>query len=329
MSREREAQDHAAYFIVAREEPGWSEEHGAELEAWLAESDLNRIAFLRLEHSWREADRLRALRSAVTPSMLQGQRQQRSPVRRVSWWVSAAAAASLVVTIGLGSYRSSIRTTPTKVATARFEAKIGDRRIVALADGSKIELNTASVIHAAVDKGRREVWLDKGEAYFEVKHDPTRPFVVHAGDRQVTDLGTKFSVRRDGDRVSVFVRQGRVRVDDIEDEHVVRSTTITAGDIALARGAATLVTGASQKRVTEALAWREGMLSFDQERLADIAAEFNRYNRQQLVVTDRAAAELRIGGMFPAEKPDDFVRLLRDAYGLKVEEGPQTIRISS
>lgn len=329
MSRAREAQNRAAHYIVAREEPGWSEDDRAELEAWLAESDLNRIAFLRLEHSWREADRVRALGPAMAPPTLQPKPERASRFRRASWWVPAAAAASLVAAIGISSYPGWIGSRPAEIATARFDTNVGDQRIINLADGSKVELNTASVVRAAVAKDSREVWLDRGEAYFEVKHDPSRPFVVHAGDRQVTVLGTKFSVRRDGDEVSVFVREGLVRVDDIENSHAVRSTIITGGDIAMARGSATLVTAASEERVDDALAWRQGMLSFDQERLSDVAAEFNRYNRQQLVVTDRAAAQIRIGGMFPAERPADFVRLLRDAYGLKIEETPQEIRIST
>jgi len=71
------------------------------------------------------------------------------------------------------------------------------------------------------------------------------------------------------------------------------------------------------------------MLSFDQDPLSEVAAEFNRYNRQQLVVIDADAASIRIGGIFPASKPVDFVRLLRDAYGLQVEETANSIRISS
>lgn len=323
MSRAREARDRAAQWIVARGEPGWSETDEAELEAWLAQSDMNRIAYLRLDHSWNEADRIASLGRNMAPQPFHDHRAR-------SWWMPIATAASLatVVAFGWAQYPRWTAGEP-QVATTRFDTRIGGHRIIGLPDGTKVELNTASVVRTALEADRRDVWLDKGEVYFEVAHDKNRPFVVHAGARQVTVLGTKFSVRRDGDKVSVFVREGRVRVDDIEDARAVRSTTITGGDIALAQGSATLVTGKAEERVEDALAWRRGMLNFDQEPLSDVAAEFNRYNRQQLVVADPSAAGIRIGGMFPASRPEDFVRLLRDAYGLRIEETPEAIRISS
>lgn len=325
MSRTRETQDAAARWIVAREEPDWTESDQAALDAWLAQSDLHRVTFLRLEQGWREADRIGSLGASLMPVTLRD-----NPVRpqRVKRLVLLAIAASLVAAIAIG-WHEYPRWTRFEVASTRYDTNIGGHKTIGLPDGTKIELNTASDVRTAVNEVAREVWLDQGEAYFEVEHDKSRPFVVHAGNRRITVLGTKFSVRREGDKVSVFVREGRVRVDDIQDTEAVRSTTITAGEIALTQGPATLVTTKSDERVENALAWREGMLSFDQVPLSEVAAEFNRYNRQQLIVIDADAASIRIGGIFPASKPVDFVRLLRDAYGLKVEEMPDTIRIAS
>tara|TARA_R110000868_G_scaffold410896_1_gene700753 strand:+ start:1223 stop:2200 length:978 start_codon:yes stop_codon:yes gene_type:complete len=325
MSRVRETQDDAAQWIIAREEPGWTTSDQAELDEWLAKSDLHRVTFIRLEQGWREADRIGSLGTSLMPESLCDNRARYYWVKRA---VPLAAAASLVAAIGLGSH-VFVRQPKTEVANTRYDTKIGAHRTIDLPDGSKIELNTASDVRTAVTDFAREVWLDQGEAYFEVEHDKSRPFVVHAGNRRITVLGTKFSVKRDGDKVSILVREGRVRVDDIQGAETMRSTTITSGEIALTQGPATLVAAKSDERVENALAWREGMLSFDQDPLSDVAAEFNRYNRQQLIVTDKDAANIRIGGIFPASKPVDFVRLLRDAYGLKIEETPEAIRISS
>ncbi|MBJ7499605.1 MAG: FecR domain-containing protein [Sphingopyxis sp.] len=321
MSCAQEARDRAALWVVAREQDDWSESDQAALDAWLAESDMNKAAYWRLDHSWREADRIGAL------GRNESRRQEPSP--RGRWWVPAALAASLTLVAGAGFYRSWQADQRQSIAQVRYDTPVGGHRKVGLPDGSRIELNTASAVRAAVGKAKREIWLDRGEAYFEVAHKEGRPFVVHAGSRTVTVLGTKFSVRRDGGKVIVSVLEGRVRVDDVANVHAVRSTIISGGDIALARGAATLVTARSDTRVEDALAWRAGMLSFDQSRLADVAAEFNRYNEKQMVVTDSTVSNIRIGGMFPAAKPDDFVRLLRDAYGLRVEETGREMKISS
>ncbi|MDT9598748.1 FecR family protein [Sphingosinicella rhizophila] len=333
MSRLRKAQERAAQWIVAREEPGWTSRDQAAFDAWLNESDFNRIAWLRLDEGWRQSDRIRALGAgdAAPADMAEPTGLAHVPDRASAgrWWVPHAIAASLVAIVGLGWFNIQLDLDrPAATVATKYETTVGGRRMVGLNDGSRMELNTASAVRAAVGTERREIWLDRGEAYFEVAHDRTRPFIVHAGGRQVTVLGTKFSVRRDGDKVIVSVLEGRVRVDDIGSAGIGRSTTIAGGDIAVARGPATLVTAKSEERVEGALAWREGMLSFDQTRLADVAAEFNRYNRKQLIVTGPDAPDMQIGGTFPSSKPRAFVALLRDAYGVRVEESEEAIRIS-
>ena len=140
-------------------------------------------------------------------------------------------------------------------------------------------------------------------------------------------LGTKFSVRRDGDKVTVSVVEGRVRVADSE-QPSVPTAVITAGDVAIAQGPSTLFTETSKERVDNALSWRGGMLTFDQSPLSAVAAEINRYNRKPIEVRDAEVADIRIGGVFPASDPDAFVRLLRDAYGLRVENRADAIIVS-
>lgn len=324
MSRAAEIEDRAARWVIRREEAGWSPAEQAELDAWLEESMAHKAAFWRLEHSWREADRIGALGHGPGPRSQPGR-----SVPRQYWGAKLAVAASLVAVIGLGAtYVDREMGKPVAVAEATFKTPIGGRRIVPLSDGSKVELNTGTVLRTAVTEQSREIWLDKGEAYFEVAHVEGRPFVVHAGSRTVTVLGTKFSVRRDGEKVTVLVAEGKVRVDEAHAQKV-RAAVITAGDVAIARGASTLITARSEERVEDGLAWRDGMLTFDQVTLGEAAAEFNRYNRKRIELNDPETANIRIGGTFQASNVDAFARLLRDAYGLKVESDREEIRISS
>jgi transmembrane sensor len=332
MSRAQLANDRAADWIIRRENGPWSDSDQAELDAWLAEADGNKAAFWRLKHSWGEADRIGALGPATSWSDEETE-ETAAPSR---WWKPLAIAASLALMVGTGSglYMLGVPqgSEPTQMAeaapdgAAKFDTPIGGRRVIPLEDGSKVELNTASVVRTSITNDSREVWLDKGEAYFEVAHLEGRPFVVHAGSRTVTVLGTKFSVRRDGDKVTVSVVEGRVRVADSHD--ATPATIITGGDMAIARGPATLFTAKSEKRVENALSWREGVLSFDQSPLSEVAAEFNRYNRKPIIIRDKAASEIRIGGIFPSSNPDAFVRLLRDAYGLHVDNREDAVIIS-
>lgn len=323
MNRAEQASNDAAAWIIRRENGDWSDVDQASLDAWLAESDGNKAAYWRLKHSWQEADRIGSL----------GLRADAEHPR--SWfahyWKPAAIAASLALMIGLGTLQfGRLQPAPT-IVTTKYDTPVGGREMVPLADGSRIELNTKTAIRTGITKEKREVWLDNGEAFFEVAHDAAHPFVVHAGPKQITVLGTKFSVRRDGDKVTVSVLEGRVRVDDAPSSPVEsrNSATITRGVIAISQGGSTLVTERSEERVDSALAWRDGMLSFDQTPLSEVAAEFNRYHSRPIIVTDPGAAGIRIGGTFQASNVDAFVRLLHDAYGLKVDSDARAVKISS
>lgn len=319
MSRHQAIEEQALDWLIRRDEPGWSDGDQAELDEWLAESMANRAAWLRAEHGWAEADRVRSLGDWG---------DERGTGYRGQRWLPVGIAASLLLAVGIGGYSLAPQFTDTSsVQQARFDTPVGGHKVVSLADGSTIELNTESVVRAAVDEMRRDVWLDSGEAYFEVKHREGEPFVVHAGSRTITVLGTKFSVRRDKDRVTVNVVEGRVRVDDGQGRDT-SAAIITAGDTAIARAGSTLIAPKSEERVEGALAWRDGMLTFNLIPLSEVAAEFNRYNRTQLTV-DPSVASIPIGGTFQASNVGAFARLLHDAYGLKTEQDGERIRISN
>ncbi|RZF65124.1 hypothetical protein EWE75_07050 [Sphingomonas populi] len=319
MSPARDIEQQAAHWLVAREQPGWSAEDARALEGWLDDSVAHKAAFWRLEAGWGAADRLAATRGGV-------------PIAPAPHWTKApiwALAASLVMVcmavLALWHFTANEVDAPAiRVATA-----VGVHRQVALADGSAVTVNTASTLRAAFTSGQRQVWLDRGEAYFEVAHDKRHPFVVFAGGRKVTVLGTKFSVRRDGDTVTVAVVEGRVRVEASDPATAGRAAIITAGDVAIARGQSMLLADRSEQRVQDALAWRRGVLTFDQVTLEQAAHEFNRYNRRQIRLGDAQVARLRIGGSFEATNIDAFTRLLHDAFGLRVANDSDGVTIKS
>jgi transmembrane sensor len=241
-------------------------------------------------------------------------------LRSLAW---IAAAAVLVLSVAL-IHRYGDLFTRDLYATA-----IGGHEIVPLPDGSRIELNTDTRVRTSLTADTRSVWLERGEAYFDVARDPSRPFVVYAGNRRVTVLGTKFSVRLDPDakRVQLAVAEGRVQFDELRVSEPAPPMIAIGGEKVIAEGAATRVESRSVQSVETDLSWRQGLLTFDQTTLAAAAEEFNRYNRKRLVVAP-AAAEIRIGGSFEAANVDGFVRLLHDSFGLNVAESDGEISIS-
>lgn len=307
MTRAEQVEQRAAEWLMRTEEPDWGSGDQRLLEDWLAESITHKAAFWRLRYGWREADRIVAL----GPASIE-ERRYRAPIWQ---W---AIAASLLLTAGVGLLTWS-RSSDDKVAVAGFVTPVGGHRIVKFADGSVIELNTATFVRAAVTLHHREVWLDRGEAYFQVAHLHGEPFVVHAGQRSVTVLGTRFSVRNDIDKTIVSVVEGKVGVGRAAGSVVVPNAILTAGDVAVAQGNSTLLTTLSADRMQAQLAWRSHKLEFDETPLADAAREFNRYNRVQIIIHDEDTGNIKISGTFQASNVEAFVRLLRTAYGLKVE----------
>ena len=324
MSRAQDIEAKAAKWLMLREQPQWSQADQAALDGWLEESMAHKAAFWRLEHTWQVAGRIGAIgaRDNTAPP-------SRRPGLPLKWWQAGALAASILLAIGLVALHSR----PTSVVQPHedtFDTGIGGHRIVALVDGSRIEMNTVTTLRALISNQRRDVWLDRGEAFFDVAHIEDSHFVVHAGPRTITVVGTQFSVRRDADKVTVAVLKGRVRVEDPTRGELSATTTVTPGDIAIGEGSSTIVTSKPITAIEDKLTWRDGRLVFAATSLAEVADEFNRYNHQQLVITDPAVAAIRISGTFKASNVEAFVRLLKQAYGLKVESTADgTLKISA
>jgi len=306
----------AAEWLARKDRPDWSPDQERELNEWLAQSTAHRVAFLRLDSTWERADRLAVLRGSTKES-------EAPPAREINWSFWAKAAASLAILALAGSAYVYFQTK--SPAEHRYATEIGARESLALSDGSKVELNTGTAIRVAMTGNKRTIWLDKGEAYFQVVHDPAHPFVVHAGGRTITDLGTKFSVRRDSDRFEVVVEDGKVRVAGAAAQPLVQ----TRGDVLLARDNSVLVKHETADQLANDLSWRRGVLVFTQTALSEVAEEFNRYNPQKLVIADAAAAKIRIGGSFEAGNVRAFVRLLETGFGVRVTRKGADIIISS
>lgn len=304
---------------LAREDRDLTPVEAAELQQWLAASTLNRVAYLRLKASWQRADRLSALKNPAAPVVEPSGFLTRLLERPR---LIAAIAAVLLLVAGAGTWQ--LRRAPREQV---FATTVGKMQAVRLADGTRMELNTNTRLRTEVTAARRVVTLEAGEAYFDVVHDAARPFMVYAGNRRITDLGTKFSVFRNGDDVRVTVQEGRVKVDVLNRPAVDAPVVAEAGHTVMAKGSETLVFAKPDTGISSDLAWRSGMLVFNQQTLADAAEQFNRYNSRKIVVEGKAR-RIRIGGSFKADNVDVFVLLLHRGFGLSVENQGTRIVVS-
>ncbi|HUJ03132.1 MAG TPA: FecR domain-containing protein [Rhizomicrobium sp.] len=312
-----EIEARAAAWLERRNFGRWSEEDEAGLDAWLAGSPAHRVAFVRLSTAWERAGRMAALAPEIPA--------QSVPPFRVTgpflFRIAAVFAVLAVMAAGAIAYLEAPR-------ERTYSTAIGGRELVKFADGSRIELNTNTVLRARMTTSERVVWLDHGEAYFEIKHDAAHPFVVMAGAHRVTDMGTKFRMRRDKGRLQVSVVQGRVTFDTPDSGKLSPLEVLTPGDVAVATAKSVSVRRESAQDLTDQLSWRQGVLVFDHTTLAQAAAEFNRYNTDKLVIADAQLARRTIGGTFPTNNLEAFIGVTQDLLGLHVKRSAHAIVIS-
>lgn len=311
----KDIRSQAADWLQRRNFWNWNETDQAELDAWLAQSPSHMTAYLRVQAAWENTGRLTALRS-IRPV-----RQSTTKNRRVLPLLMGVAAAAAIAAI-VGSSSISAWFDP-EVKT--YATKVGGHEILKLADGSEIELNTNTLLRTSIDSHERKVWLERGEAYFQVKHDEKRPFVVLAGNDRVIDLGTKFTVRREPHRLQVAVMEGRVQLQSKTASGKEHSVALARGDVVVSAGGALPVVKKSETQLEKDIAWRSGELIFEGATLADAAREFNRYNTDKIVVAGTGVAGLTIGGKFAKNDIAAFAELAQHVLGLRVERTDNNI----
>jgi len=199
---------------------------------------------------------------------------------------------------------------------------VGEQRMLTLEDGSRIYLNTDTKLSVDFDKDRRLVRLAEGEALFDVAKNPSRPFIVDAGDKQVRAVGTEFVVRRDPHELAVTLVEGTVRITEQEQP----PKTLTAGQRLVFTD--NKPPAIDQPQIENVTAWRRGEVVLDKTRLEDAAGEMNRYNSVKLVVDNPETGNIRLSGIFRAGDSARFADAVAETYHLRVDRSQaQIIRI--
>ena len=318
--------DATAAQWLARCDRGLSPGEQVAYAKWLGENSAHRSAVDRLEKVWGALDQLEAhplrSRAAPNPDLLAPQRKW------VRWaWAPLLAAAAAVAVIYFSGHPAA---KPESLASGRAILHPGAERLT-LEDGSIVELNTDAKVEVQFSPAERRVQLVRGEAYFKVAKNPSRPFVVSANQVTVNAVGTAFTVGLDQRAISVLVTEGRVRVDEVmlpsgqmapSPRELSSLQAGQQGQITLARTNDTpehseiRITELNQTELDRALAWQGPRLEFVAMPMKSVVAEFNRYNRQKLVVHDANTAAILVGGTFRADNVQAFIRLLDTGFGV-------------
>lgn len=293
----------AAWFVRLRA-ANVSRQDEASFVQWLEQSDAHRKAFDEISALWGDADFLKGLTASAQKHGIAPRSHKK---RFICSKMFLALAACLVLTVSFtGQFRVLIK--------ADYTTALGERKSVRLEDGSTVMLNTDSAVALSMDGTQRWVELLKGEAYFDVKPDPGRPFIVKADHSTTRVLGTHFMVDRKSDSDEIKVLSGRVEVS--ENGHWKEPVVLHAGQAVSVNSTAL----GQPKMLDSALStsWVNGFLVFENETLESVVNQIRRYRSGMILFKDDSLRAMKINGRLSIREPGDMLKVLQKTLAVKM-----------
>lgn len=307
----------AADWWLRLRDPAATERTTDQWLAWASEDESHLMAF---EHITELAMRFGALGDVTRAQLVAEFAPPVTPQRRRLRMAAAAVVAALALAGGYMTWRIGVG----RVIPQAYSSAVAARRDVTLDDGTRVTLGGATRLTTRFSRDQRQVELAEGEAYFEVVHNAARPFVVHVGNLTIHDVGTAFDVRRTGDRVTINMAEGRVRIIDQSDDKGAGLDAI-AGQ-AVSYDPAHLAMSVTSTDPTQAAAWRDDRLEFNNEPLGVVVANINRYSAHTVLIGDENLATLTFTGTVRTDAIAEWLHALPRVLPLKVsEQGDRTV----
>jgi transmembrane sensor len=331
----------AAQWFTRLQDPQVSIEATLDWQRWMSEDLRNAEAFARIEETWNTLGEvsLVAATAAADSDSYDGSTPlsdvgSRDPVRHRRRMIAVAASVLATILLALAvthrdwlaGWRSGVQV---------LHTGIGENRSVRLEDGSRVILGGGTELEVLLQQDSRRISLLRGEAFFKVARDSSRPFVVRAGETAVTAVGTEFNVRRGGDRVTIAVIEGRVVVERssaLIPLALLREFRPKLRPIRVEAGQQTKVDDRGVEHATQladprfATAWQAGRLAYERELLRYVLADVNRYAVTPIVAEDQSIESLSITGTVASDNVAEWLESLESAFGLvAVEEAGRIV----
>lgn len=326
--------DTAARWVVRRDRR-LSPTESVELETWLAADPRHATEFARSSASWAQ---FRAIGAAARRRPPQRAAGRVPPV----WRALASLAAAAAIMVALLPTRHPLPEFDPSSAAPQVTTALRAPVVRPLPDGSVARLRDGAEIAEAFTAGERRIHLLRGEVYFTVAKDASRPFLVEIGSVTVRAVGTAFAVRFDAESVDVLVTEGVVRVspptviaslptasaagvDLRQDES---SALVSAGHCAIVARRSVpdllpvVITAVTPTQVAQRMAWSHPVVELDGATLGELTAAFAARTGHRIEIPDPTLAAVRLGGRFPAHDLDGFVRALAEIYDVATDSQP-------
>jgi transmembrane sensor len=305
------APDEASHWYV-RVREGLDATEAAAYLKWLDADPANREAFERLDATWLDlgpfgsSAEVLTLRREAVGNIHRGAHTRRT---RFSLYIKAAAAAVILLAVGTGLVLWSL-----PPSEQSYQAPLGERRNVVLADGSTVALDQGSQVKVVYRPLSRELQLVRGQAEFHVAKNAMRPFSVEAAGERVVATGTVFNVDLLSRRVIVTLIEGHVRVS--EPAAIGRAAIELNPLQKLTLDLSTGLFGLSRVDADGIEAWKQGKLVFEDEPLENAIERENRYAEHKIVLVAPAMASSPIKGVFRVGDSRAFAEAVADEFAL-------------
>lgn len=283
---------------------------------WLAASPGNKAQFDAVLSMWEDLAVLKHL-----PEQAEPQPQQKNR-RWTAGFIAVAASLLMAVVIWQGLVSDP------DIPAIYYRTAMGEQRSIHLEEGSVVTLNTNSSLSVRLSPKQRYFSLNRGEAYFEVAKDPSRPFVVDVGSATVTALGTAFNIHRTGNASQVTVTEGTVRVKEKQRDSnpVVEQQVLTAGQ-SLAATAESFQLSADID-IPSVTAWQRGEIIANGMPLSQLVKAFSRYQDTHIIIGNPELADMTVSGVFRLYPAEDVLKALETTHHIVVDRvDNNTIRL--
>ncbi|MEM9593093.1 MAG: FecR domain-containing protein [Acidobacteriota bacterium] len=329
-------------------------EDRAAYERWLHADPENRASARDLEQVWSSMDLLED--DPLVQAVLAAPPVHR---RRRSWGLPTGVLRASVACLAVAAVSLSLWWL--LAAGDSYRTANGEQRVVDLGDGSRLHLNVSTELDVSMQNDARRVTLVQGQAFFDVASDPSRPFVVTAGDKEITVLGTKFDVLLRGEDTRVTVIEGRVAVTSLGPAHsetlrvepsqrpeaslptgppatpgpsmsAQRVELVDRDTVTWSRGASASVFP-SPEAVAAVEAWLSGKVIFDSTPLRDAVVELDRYTPVKMRLGSSELGSTTVSGVFHIDRladVDSLVFALENSLPILVERrGDELLLLAS
>ncbi|WP_231491797.1 FecR family protein [Microbulbifer sp. HZ11] len=337
--------DQACAWIARLRSDAISDAERRAFAAWMSGSAANREAFDEMTELWGDLGALSHMplddlypesvpssshRATSQPASNTAAGPADTAAASTGWnlpqWLMGGSAVAACLAVALWVGNEWLQKAP--VQQQIYATAVGETRTVSLADGSQVQLNTNSELIVNFSRDERRTQLLRGEAYFDVARQTSRPFTVAAGEANIRVLGTQFNVERNPDNTRVSVTGGTVAVSEArtasglqpESVKLTRNQKVSVSNSGLSEVART--------SADEALDWTRGQLVFDHTPLDEVLEELNRYLKVPAAAAPNVGDQT-LSGTFELTDPESTLAAIAAALDLSQDQSDPNLTLLS